>query len=241
MKAALSVAAILLVGLFGTACQSLILELINAGPPPCYQSDFERCQEAQQELEPVGQESCAGQGRRVCLVPLGQVSPGLVQHLVDHYREQYDLSVAVLRPLAVPDAVVDSSRGQLGGSALIEYMRNEFPAATADPNAVLIGLTPLDLYFEEPAPLRFAFGVKGTAEDPKAVVSTFRMTPETYGLDGDDELLFARARKMVSRYVGMLYYGLAPSPDPSNVLYESILGLSDLDRMGDSLPVPKTP
>jgi predicted Zn-dependent protease len=238
MKTALIVATMLGTALASTSCETLISRLV-AGPPPCYDDGFERCQEAQQELAPLAHDSCDGAGRRVCLVPLGRVSPDLVEHLVEHFPERYGLEVAVLRPLPVPDRLVDTDREQIRGSALIEYMRGEFPGVSWDSNAVLIGLTPLDLYFEKPDPLRFAFGVKGTAEDPKAVASTFRMNPETYEQRQDDGLLHARARKMVSRYVGLLYYGLALRSDPSSVLYESIGGLSDLDRIGDSLPVPK--
>ena len=118
-------------------------------------------------------------------------------------------------------------------------MRSAFPDANADPNAVLIGVTPLDLYFEEKN-WRFAFGVRGMPEDPKAVVSTFRMNPETFGKDRDDGLLFSRARKMVSKYLGLLYYRLAESPDPNSPLYDSILSLDALDKIGEPLPVTPT-
>ena len=235
-RIALAIAATVLAGLFSVACEDFVLNILDA---PCHGSDFGRCREAQRELQSIAQDSCPGHGRRVCLVPLGQVSPALVQHLVDHYREQYGLLVTVLRPLGIPDVVVDTDRDQLAGVALMDFMRGAFPDANADPNVVLIGLTPLDLYYEE-KDWRFAFGVRGMPEDPKGVVSTFRMNPETFGKDRDDDLLFSRARKMVSKYVGLLYFRLPESPDPDSPLYNSILSLDALDRIGEPLPVAPT-
>lgn len=203
---------------------------------PCHDEDFDRCRAAKRELQPIAQDSCAGDGKRVCLVPLGQVSPELMQHLVDHYRDQYGLTVTVLRPLGIPKYVVDSDRRQVGGSALINSMLGAFPDELADPNVVLIGLTPLDLYFEQ-KDWRFAFGVRGMPADPKSVISTFRMNPETFGEERDDGVLFSRARKMVSRHIGLLYYGLPENSDSESLLYSSILSLADLDRLQEPLPV----
>jgi predicted Zn-dependent protease len=236
MKAALGLAAIVLVALLSAACEDLVLKLID---PPCYGPDFDRCQEAQAELAPIAQDSCAGEGRRVCLVPLGQVSPELVQHLIAHYQEEYGLPVTVMRPPAVPDEVVNSDRGQVSGEAIVDYFLGDFPEMSLDPNAVVIGLTPLDMYTEHQN-WRFAFGVKGSFTNPRGVVSTFRTDPDTIG-KRNDELLFTRARKMVTRYIGFLYYGLLPMPDPTSVLYESILSLDDLDRMGETLPPTRIP
>ncbi len=229
----LSTTVAVLVGLFGTACFYFTLDI---GDVPCNGPDAERCQEPQQELQSSAQDSCQGEGRRLCLVPLGQVSPDLIQHLVDHYREQYGRSVAVLRPLGVPDSVIDPDRDQVGGIALTAFMHGAFPDASADPDAVLIGVTPLDMYYED-ADWRFSFGVRGSFDDPEGVVSTFRMNPETFGEEPDDDLLFSRARTMVSKYVGLLFYGLEPSPDPESPMFDSILSLGDLDRMGEPLPV----
>lgn len=236
--------AVLVILVFTPAGQKLddaILALLGVvDDVPCSGDDLDRCREVQYRLQPIAQDSCAGDGRRVCLVPLGLVSPELMQHLVDHYQEQYGLTVTVLRPLGIPKYVVDSDRRQVGGSALINSMLGAFPDELADPNVVLIGVTPLDLYFEQ-KDWRFAFGVRGMPEDPKSVVSTFRMNPETFGEDRDDGLLFTRARKMVSRHIGLLYYGLPESSDPESLLYSSILSLRDLDRLQEPLPVTPDP
>jgi len=204
---------------------------------PCTGSEFAACLEAQTELQSISRPSCEGSERRVCLVPLGQVSPPLVQQLADHYRTQYGLSVTVLTPVAVPAGIANPLREQVDAPMLIDYMGHLFPDEYADANAVLIGITPVDLYNQE-SHFRYVFGVKGTVESPRAMLSTFRMNPGAYGEAPDDALLLSRTRKLLSKYIGMLYYGLETSPDPASPLYDNILGPSDLDNMGEPLPVP---
>lgn len=226
---------------------------------PCYGEDFDRCFQAQRELQDVSSDTCEGEGRRVCLVPLGQVSPELMVHLVDSYEEQYGLDVAIMRPIGIADYIVNRDRkqagllpvpgplrsflpdilagtddDQIGGSVLIAYMNAALPEEADDPDVVLIGVTPLDIYFEN-EDWRYAFGVRGFYDDPKAVVSTFRMNPESFGYETDVELLHSRARKMISKFVGLLYYGLDESPDPTSPVYNRIRSLSDLDRLSEPL------
>jgi len=225
-----------LVILLGAACEED--RDLEIGDPPCTGAELAACLETQAELEAISRSSCDGTGRRVCLVPLGQVRPDLVQHLVEHFREEYGLTVIVSTPSAVPSDMVDPLREQVDAATLMRHMNRLFPDAYADLNATLIGITPVDLY-DQSSHFRYVFGVKRTSADPKGIISTFRMDPKSYGEPVDDELLFTRARKMFSRYVGLLYYGLATNSEPGSLLYDSILGLSDLDNMTEPLPVPQ--
>lgn len=208
--------------------------------PPCYGSELPACLGAQTELQGIARDSCEGSGRRVCLVPLGQVSPELIEHFVDHYAEQYGIPASVLAPVAIPRELVDPLREQVDGVTLIDYAGSLFPEEYVDSDVVLIALTPVDLY-DRTSTWRFIFGTKGTYTDPKAVVSTFRMNPQTFGEPRNDELLFSRARKLVTKYIGLLYFGLPLSDDPRSPMYDSILSLDDLDKMQESLPVPASP
>jgi len=119
---------------------------------------------------------------------------------------------------------------------MIEYMGGLFPDVYADQNAVLIGLTPLDLY-DSTSHFRYLFGIKRDVSDPRAVVSSFRMDPQFYGDAPDEALYFSRYRKLLTKYVGLLYYGLPTSLDPKSPMYDHILGPDDLDRMQEPLPV----
>jgi predicted Zn-dependent protease len=182
-----------------------------------------------------GDDSCEGSGQRICLVPLGNVSGDLVGHLVDRYRHEYGLEIRVLDNKSIPTELADAEREQVGGIALIEYMGALVPEAYADPDAIVVGLTPVDIYFEE-RDWRFAFWVSNDHMN-KGVVSFFRMNPETFGMDRDDSLLYTRVRKVVTHLIGTLYYRLPGSDDPRSVMYNNVLSLDDLDLMDEKLPI----
>ena len=42
-----------------------------------------------------------------------------------------------------------------------------------------------------------------------------------------------RLRKMVTKDIGILYYGLPQSSNPHSVLYNRILGIEELDAVGE--------
>ncbi len=200
--------------------------------PACAPARYPDCLQAQDQLAPEALDVCTGSLNHVCLIPLGQVSPDLVRHLVDHYDEEYGLRIGVLKPTAIPQSLVNEERGQIDALDLARLMKDRFARDTSNDFAILIGLTPADIYIST-VDWRFAFGLR----EPEPVVSTARMNPAFYGSRADDDLMFTRARKMVSRYIGLFYYGLQQSDDPKSPMYYRLLGLSDLDRMGDRLPV----
>jgi predicted Zn-dependent protease len=202
--------------------------------PPCSGENRERCLEPQTELDSISVDSCAGTGLRVCLVPIGTIDPGLVAHLIAYYRDEYGLSVEVLTPSPIPSEIHDSARGQIDGGRLAQHMGELFPDDYSDPDAVLIGLTPVDLYLNT-TDWRFIFWAASN-EIHKGVVSTFRMNPETFGMRPNDDLLYSRARKVVTRLIGTLYYGLSETKDPESLLYDNVLSVDDLDRMSEKLP-----
>lgn len=72
-------------------------------------------------------------------------------------------------------------------------------------------------------------GYRAELAEAIAVVSSARMA------DGfaDEERQHQRLRKMVTKNVGILYYGLAVSDDLRSVLYRDILGPQDLDNASE--------
>jgi len=204
--------------------------------PLCSRSAQRACLEAQTELEPLASGSCDGFGRRICFVPLGRVNPRYVFQLVDYYAAEYELEIGLLTPSSIPEEAIDPGRNQVDGPSLADYMERLFPADAVDPDVVLIGLTPMDIYDRE-SHYRFLFGSRGTFEDPRGVVSTYRMQLGAAAPPDGDEVI-SWTRKLVTKYIGLLYYGLEESGDPKSPLYDHILSLSDLDRMGEPLVLP---
>ena len=162
----------------------------------------------------------------------------MVDHLVDYYRDQFGLSVTVLKATSIPADLEDPKRQQVAADKLIDYMGSLFPAAYDDPQAVLIGLTPIDVY-DGTSQFRYVFGVKGTVSDPKAVVSSARMDPLFYSAPKDNDLFSTRTRKLLSKYIGLLYFQLPTSSDPKSRMYDSIGGPDDVDVMTEPLVVPR--
>jgi predicted Zn-dependent protease len=200
---------------------------------PCTGSEREGCLEAQTELVPVSQASCEGNDRRVCFVPLGQVAPDLVRNLVKHYHDEYGLEIGVLTPSAVPAEMTNARREQIDGESLAEYLGTLFPTDFNDSNVALIGLTPLDLYAND-RDWNFQLGHANWSEQSRAVVSSYRMHVGTFRLV-DDERVFSRTRKLVTKYLGLMFYDLPPSDDARSPMYDNILSVTDLDRMEEPL------
>jgi predicted Zn-dependent protease len=204
--------------------------------PLCSRSRQRDCLEAQTELEPLASGSCAGLERRICFVPLGLVDPDTVLQLVEYYQAEYGLTIGLLTPSAIPEDAIDPGRNQVDGPSLIEYMERLFPDDAMDPEAVLIGLTPMDIYDRE-SHYRYLFGSRGSFEDPRGVVSTYRMQLAATAPAERDKVI-SWTRKLVTKYIGLFYYGLEVSDDQKSPMYNNILSVRDLDRMSEPLSLP---
>jgi predicted Zn-dependent protease len=167
-------------------------------------------------------------GQTVQFVPLGNTSPADLQDLAAFYAERYDLKVEILSRVAIPRSARDATRDQLVAEALIEVLRSAHPEVD-DPARVVIGVTSEDIHIREKPDWSWAFGL--ATEGHLAVLSTARMGPEP-GPFGH-QLEAARLRKMVTKYIGLLYFDLPLSSNPQSVLYRNILGVPDLDAMGE--------
>ena len=170
-------------------------------------------------------------GGPIYFVPLGTPdAPGL-DALAAHLERRYVISVRILGPLTLEESVVDNRRRQLIAEPLIDLMKRGYPAEAADPAAVLVGVTTHDLYIAGHTIWRFAFSLR--QEDRFAVVSTARMDNATLGGRPDPQLLETRLRKMVTKNLGIMYFGLQQSKSRRSVLYGPILGVDDLDSIGE--------
>jgi YD repeat-containing protein len=165
------------------------------------------------------------------LVPLGRLTWVRLHALADYYRHQYGLDVAVTAPVPLDASAFDPRRGQFVAESLIVLMRRAAGPLAEDPSAVLIGITQQDMYIARRVDWRWAFSYRTSNA---AVVSSARMRPFLGGLRGQQPLVQTRARKMVTKNLGILVYRLPPSRDPSSVLFDRIAGVDDLDVMRET-------
>jgi predicted Zn-dependent protease len=168
-------------------------------------------------------------GRSLYFAPLDDFSRDTTERLVSFYRGKYGINATVLESAPVDPVAWDAERGQLVAEDVIASFKASYPAVVADSGAVIIGLVTRDVYIRERTDWAWAFGLR--RDGRFAVVSTARMSwPQ--GL-ASDERVASRLRKMVSKNVGLMYFGLPVSGDPHSALYANIGGIDDLDRMGE--------
>lgn len=166
----------------------------------------------------------------VYLVPLGKPQSILSASLLSYYREKYGLELRVLTPVPLLPWTRDEIRKQLIAEELVEAMKRAYPQFAIDPDAILIGVTDEDMYISEMS-WRYAFSWR--QEERFAIVSTARMDPAFSKEPADPKIVEARARKMITKDIGLLHYRLQPSYDFSSALYDYIDDVEDLDDMGE--------
>jgi predicted Zn-dependent protease len=112
-------------------------------------------------------------------------------------------------------------------------VRFRHPTLAKNPRTRVIGITPYDMYMEAMREQwAFTFSLR-SADQRLAVISYARMDPANLGDVPDTTLLRSRLRKMVTKNIGIMYFGLAVSDNPRSALFRNILGVDDLDRMTD--------
>lgn len=170
-------------------------------------------------------------GSKVFFVPIGSFPDDQLDALVRFYHQSYNLDIAVLKNLSLDESAHDSSRQQYVAEKLCDSLRSSFPEFSDNPSQILIGFTTEDIY-----PLtnnwRFAFGWRKTGTGT-AVVSTARMSLPYRGEGLSFNVPETRLRKMVTKDIGILYYGLPQNRNPKSVLYNQILGIEELDAVSE--------
>ena len=167
---------------------------------------------------------------RVFLVPIGEVQGLGLEDLSEFYRNRYGTHVEVLDPIPLDPKVRDRARRQLIFEELREFMRRKLPRLAEDKSAFLIGITDEDMYIRD-----FNWNFTYTAYNRflrVGAVSSARFIP--HPLLGNEILLRARIRKMVSRTMGVVVFGLPRSDDLSSVMYRDLYGSATADLMSDS-------
>jgi tetratricopeptide (TPR) repeat protein len=167
---------------------------------------------------------------KLYLIPLNDFSTGSLNRLVNYYKEKNGIDVITTQPLPLRLAAIDKRRQQLVAEDVIELIKRTHPKLVEDRNAILIGLTDEDMYIRKKN-WEYAFSYR--TQGRFAVVSSARMDPVNLGNPADNDLLDRRMRKMVLKNIGILYYQLPSNHNPKSVLCNDVMGVEDLDRMGE--------
>jgi hypothetical protein len=187
---------------------------------------------AQEEMSPP--QTPPARPTRLYLVPLRDSAASL-EPLAAHYRGRYGISTEVLGPLEIYGGQLNIWRQQVVAEELIALMRGAYPEIADNPEAAMIGLiSSFDMYaygLTAPSVLDWRQDGRFAVISSASLGSGDFMRPLAPGLE------YARLQKLVTRNVGMTYFGLPATGDPMSVLSATIGSLEDLDRMGTDLPV----
>ena len=162
----------------------------------------------------------------VYLAPLGPVPPAIATDLITYFRSKLGLTITLLSPTSVEPAAMDRERVQVVAEELASSLRR----LPQHGRHLLIGLTAYDMYIRG-YPWEWAFAYRDGQR--VVVVSTARMDESNWGMPAAPDRLRARLRKMVAKNLGLMYYGLKQTSDRRSVLFGPILGLDDLDAIGE--------
>jgi predicted Zn-dependent protease len=178
---------------------------------------------------PTNNESLQG-SEKIYFVPFGHFPAATVKELVSFYRSKYGLHIQTLPNVRIAQAALNPERNQLIAEQAIEIMKQAYPHLKNDRQAILIGLTTLDMYIARyDWNFSFSFRERGRF----AVVSSGRMNLPVGKKPASHKLMLMRLRKMVTKNVGILYYHLPQSDNPRSVLYRNVGGIRELDYMGE--------
>jgi hypothetical protein len=166
--------------------------------------------------------------RSLGLAAIGDFPPGLVSELASFYWKKYGIDVEILLPSPLDQSALDRERDQFVAEDLVASLARSYPKPKSEPGRVIIGLVSKDLYIRSRPDWHWAFGVRG--DSGYAVISTARMGSLAEPIE---PIVMSRLRKMVTRDIDVMYYGLPLNDDRNSVLYRDILGLDDLDRMDE--------
>ena len=128
------------------------------------------------------------------LLPLGKLSPALLAELREGLAREYSVSCEILPPEPEPAHAFSASRQQYSSTEILAKLA----ARPGVDGAKLLGVVSADLYIPI---LTFVFGeaqLKGSC----AVISTFRLRQEFYGLPVDEGLLARRTIKEAVHELG---------------------------------------
>ena len=137
---------------------------------------------------------------RLYFVGIGPLSRVNVSGLARSYSEQYNVDITLLPSLPY------EARSEWA-KEMIRVLKAGFPEVVADPQAVIIAVTDVDMEW-----------YSWRDDERFAVVSTAGLTTDQF-------------RKQVSKCLGLLWFELPMSADSRSVLYDTVESVVDLDLM----------
>ena len=162
----------------------------------------------------------------VYIVPLGRLQSVSLDDLPAYYKKLLGLEVFLLPTMPLAREAYDQRRSQYAAEPLIGSIRERLPEVARGPDATVVAVLDDDL-FAQALRARYLFAFRGDGH--VALVTLKRLAPPAWQFWSRGRVLEARMRKMITKNIGVVAYGLPLSTDPTSVLYGSIDTPEDLD------------
>ena len=147
----------------------------------------------------------------VGIMPLGKVTEHLVEFARSAIEEVLKVGTYVKEPMLDIEEFYDIERGQYNARGILLRMKTLVP-----PDGLTVALCAVDLFIPI---FTFVFG-EAEFRGNVALVSSYRLSPEIYGLPPDVSLLHERTSKEVVHELGHTF-GLRHCADQSCVMHTS--------------------
>jgi hypothetical protein len=168
----------------------------------------------------------------VYFVPLDAHAGQLLAAAVPVVRKWLPSGIQITAVSSVRSAWANAARGgELDGATVVKGLLTMFRKAQGGRSVLLMTVTSGALYDPDMPSWLFVFGFyESLGPQASTVFGTLPMRAPPASRERP------RLVKMMLRYIGELVCGLPRNSNPRSVLYQSINGTSDLDRMIATLP-----
>ena len=164
---------------------------------------------------PVGAAELHAHGK-LYFVPVGRQAIS-VESLAEYYRQKFGIEITTLPLVKLPASACVRDRGQCIAEEVMAAMSNTYPEVARN-SGTMIAFTDEDIF---PSELGWDF-TYSLHSARIGVVSTRRMDPSFWGDPPNNAYRLAATKQMVTKYIGLQYFHLTESFDPSSVLFSPL-------------------
>ena len=146
------------------------------------------------------------------LIPLGNIDLSLLDKLSEDLQLKFSADCQILKALDLPPIAYNSERNQYQAGKILERISElKLPVRSKT-----LGIYDVDLYT---ADSNFVFG-QAEMGDRDCVISLFRLNPEFYGQEFDEQIFYSRILKEAVHELGHTFR-LYHCPDAKCVMHFS--------------------
>ncbi len=158
---------------------------------------------------------------RIEIVPIGEIDKEFLSQVRERLSEIFPYEIKIGEKIEIPKNVFNRKRRQYYSPKILSEINK-----TRKGEEILLGVVDIDLYVEG---LNFIFG-QASVKERVGIISLFRLHPEFYRKERDEELFLRRTLTEAVHELGHIF-GLNHCPNPSCVMFFSN-SIFDTDRKG---------